>query len=790
MDIQPLYELDKSSPQFPEQLIQLLRNEQWMASLQSSPEGELGKLIGYLDNILDGLNPAEQPQAFGRCLRTLRKICGSNKILPLTYEISGKLSFNSDYAVAFGGFCDAYTGSLGPDKVCIKRLRVSSTGDQELVKKSLCKEAVVWKHLDHPNIVPFKGITFEPLQLASEWIPGGELKEYIRRNPDANLISLLLGVAKGLGYLHSCKLIHGDLKGANILVDAVGNPRIVDFGLATIARDSKSLETTNDHQATTLRFTAPELLQARAPHSNESDIFAFGMVVIEVFTGKVPFSKFISYAAMANIMNGVRPERPLHPGLTDDLWTLTRKCWEENPQDRPQIDSVVTHLSACQVPQSTWTQTAGLPRGEMSQASSPTLSPSGVTPFFLFPPSPSSPTYFFGRDTIFEDLLSFAERSVSVTLYGAGGMGKTAIALKLLHHSRIINRFGARRYFMRCGDLEDSLESFLGRLSETLGVPLAMDVAQLRSNVEASPCVLVLDGMDSIIDPRAHGAAEIAKAIEELGQCPKVCLLATSRMDAKVPDFRRMEVSTFPEEAARDTFHSHCSLERSPAVYNILAELDFHPLSIVLLANAVSENRWDESALLKAWVGRKTCILMASGYGSLETYIESALRTSTIQALGTAARETLEAISNHPDGVQEFQLSKIYPEKDRMGDAVNALCKFSLMYRQDGFVKMHSPFRLYFQDTRLTTNLVPEVQPSEVHSVTPDGENPAKSSGISFTLRRIRLRLGSIINTGSRKKSLTPFAPQESTNPTTRKVDVRTSSPPPSTFAAPTGFAK
>ena len=69
---------------------------------------------------------------------------------------------------------------------------------------------------------------------------------------------------------------------ANILVDAVGNPRIVDFGLATIARDSKSLETTNDHQATTLRFTAPELLQARAPHSKASDIFAFGMVVIEV----------------------------------------------------------------------------------------------------------------------------------------------------------------------------------------------------------------------------------------------------------------------------------------------------------------------------------------------------------------------------------------------------------------------------------------------------------------------------------------------------------------------------
>ena len=51
MHIRSLYDLDKSSPQFPEQLIQLLRNEQWMATLQSSPEGELRELIGYLDNV-------------------------------------------------------------------------------------------------------------------------------------------------------------------------------------------------------------------------------------------------------------------------------------------------------------------------------------------------------------------------------------------------------------------------------------------------------------------------------------------------------------------------------------------------------------------------------------------------------------------------------------------------------------------------------------------------------------------------------------------------------------------
>ncbi|KAF9789160.1 kinase-like domain-containing protein, partial [Thelephora terrestris] len=218
-----------------------------------------------------------------KCLHILQKICGSKQILPSTYEVSGQLSLDSIRTIAFGGFCDAYSGTLDQEKVCIKRLRISLTGDQALVKQSLCKEAVVWKHLDHPNIVPFRGVTFDPLQLVSEWIPGGELKEHILRgNTHPNLINLLLGVANGLGYLHSRNVIHGDLKGANILVDAAGNPRIGDFGLATIARDSNSLSSTGDHRGTTPRFTAPEILKDIARHSKESDIFAFGMVVIEV----------------------------------------------------------------------------------------------------------------------------------------------------------------------------------------------------------------------------------------------------------------------------------------------------------------------------------------------------------------------------------------------------------------------------------------------------------------------------------------------------------------------------
>ena len=363
--------------------------------------------------------------------------------------------------------------------------------------------------------------------------------------------------------------------------------------------------------------------------------------------------------------------------------------------------------SAGQVPQKTPIQPVQVFRHENLEASSTTNTSCAVgihntTLLSISSSIPQAPTNF-GCDMIIEDLLSLVERSVSITLFGAGGTGKTTIALAFLHHVRITTRFGNRRYFVCCDDLVNSLESFIRRLSEAIGARNFTSVAQLRTHLSLSPpCILVLDRVDSILDPLVSGAAEISAAIEELGRCQNVRLLLTSRMGVEIPHFRRIKVPTLSADDARNIFHSVCHLGRSVAIEKLLAELDFHPLSIDLLASAVRENDWDEPAMLKAWNDGKTSILEASGRQSLEDNIRSILDTPTIRALEAAALETLEALAAFPGGVKESKLESMFAGIAGVGEAVDAFCKFSLVYRQDGFVKMLSPFRFYFLESKRT----------------------------------------------------------------------------------------
>jgi len=319
-----------------------------------------------------------------------------------------------------------------------------------------------------------------------------------------------------------------------------------------------------------------------------------------------------------------------------------------------------------------------------------------------FPALPRAPANPFSREEIVNDVLDLTDQVASTALFGSIGTGKSSVALTLLHHNRTKVKFGSNRHFMRCGDLKNSLEGFLERLSDAIGINHTTSIGQLRSHLESSPpLILLLDGVDSILDPLAPEAEDIFATIEEFGCYQHICLLTTSRMYPEISGFHRVEVPTLSEGDARNAFYGLCHLGRSSVIDDLITRLDFHPLSIDLLASSVRENNWDESTFLKAWDDGGTGGLEVRYRQALRDAVEPSFLSPTIQNLGTAAREALSAIAAFPSGIKERRLEGTFPGITGVGVAVDVLCKFSLLYRQDGFVKMLSPFRFYFLDSML-----------------------------------------------------------------------------------------
>ena len=157
------------------------------------------------------LNPclgARRYSSKRRRLRRLRHVCGHHNVLPSSYITSHGLRKTSDNLVAYGGLADVWEGTLKDRKVCVKVLRMYNANTNHPkgslavcgihkaparsigadISKASFGEAVVWKRLRHPNVVPFLGAT-APLQLVSEWMPNGTLTEYVNTNPGADRIS-------------------------------------------------------------------------------------------------------------------------------------------------------------------------------------------------------------------------------------------------------------------------------------------------------------------------------------------------------------------------------------------------------------------------------------------------------------------------------------------------------------------------------------------------------------------------------------------------------------------------
>ncbi|KAG1812755.1 kinase-like domain-containing protein [Suillus variegatus] len=192
--------------------------------------------------------------------------------------------------------------------------------------------------------------------LVSPWMPNGTLNTYLAYNHNTLTVldhsRMLGGVSAGLRYLHSIPVIHGDITGANIMIDKGGNARLIDFGLSTIIQPiiGQSHLVATSIRPGAIRYAAPELFVSddiRDLGSVEKiDIYSFGCVMLQILSGWLPWSEIksgrLDLRIPVLISQGREPQRPDgHPEIMDSDWNFIRKCLQSEPELRPSANKVL-----------------------------------------------------------------------------------------------------------------------------------------------------------------------------------------------------------------------------------------------------------------------------------------------------------------------------------------------------------------------------------------------------------------------------------------------------------------
>ncbi len=251
------------------------------------------------------------------------------------YEINGLLGR--------GGMATVYRArQLSVERdVAIKIIKPdvsSSTSLEEFIAR-FKREAQTIAKLSHPHILKLfdYGQSDELIYLVTELLPGGTLADQIRqqRLTPAEATTYIDQIAKALDYAHKRGIVHRDLKPQNVLFDEDGNAFLTDFGIAKVLNAATSLTNTGTAMGTPA-YMPPEQWQNLALDAR-ADVYALGIMVFEMLTGKLPFNADTPFQMMyAHVNETPLSVRGVRGDLPDNIEAVIAKALSKNREDRYQ----------------------------------------------------------------------------------------------------------------------------------------------------------------------------------------------------------------------------------------------------------------------------------------------------------------------------------------------------------------------------------------------------------------------------------------------------------------------